>query len=314
MSNPRSVRLVEVGPRDGLQSEPVVAPVEVRAQLIEKLAAAGLEDIEVGSFVSERTLPQMAGTGQLMKRLDALRGVRLSALAPNLRGFQDAKAAGAPDVAVLTAASESFSRRNLNCSIDESLERVRAVVEAARAGGVSVRAYISCVLGCPYEGRVDVMRVAEIAGELHRIGCREISLGDTIGVGAPFAARAMVEKVARAAPIDRLAGHFHDTYGQALANIFACLEVGVGVFDCAIGGLGGCPFAPGASGNVATEDVVYMLRDSRFDTGVDLDGLRDAASFICDFLGRPPQSRVGRACAAKQVDAVAHSRHRHVEG
>lgn len=299
MTFPSSIRLVEVGPRDGLQSEPVVTPVELRAQLIERLAAAGLTRIEVGSFVSEKRVPQMAGTSELFRRLRRLDKLRLSALTPNLRGFEDARACGVREVAVLTAASETFSRRNLNCGVIESLDRAGAIARAAREAGIAVRGYVSCVLGCPYEGRVHDTKVAEIAEELLRLGCQEVSLGDTIGVGTPFAARGLIEKVARVAPIERLAGHFHDTYGQALANIFACLQIGVSAFDCAVAGLGGCPFAPGATGNVASEDVVYMLRESGVDVGVDLDRLLACAAFICDFFGRPPQSRVARAYLAK---------------
>lgn len=304
MMLPRSIRLVEVGPRDGLQSEPTVTPLEVRARLITRLAAAGLTHIEAGSFVPEKIVPQMAGTGDLIRELRTLAGVRLSALAPNLRGAREALAAGAGEIAVLTAASESFSRRNLNCDIRESLDHAAAIAAAARTESVPVRGYISCVLGCPYEGRVDAERVADIAQELHRLGCQEISLGDTIGVGTPFAARKLVERVARAVPIETLAGHFHDTYGQALANIFACLEVGLAVFDSAVAGLGGCPFAPGATGNVATEDVVYMLQGSGVDTEVDLERLLDAGGFICAFLGHPPQGRVARADAAKRARAM----------
>lgn len=300
MTVPSSVRLVEVGPRDGLQGESRVAPVDVRVRLIELLAAAGLKHIEAGSFVPEKVVPQMADTSTLFSMLEDLPGVRLSALTPNFRGFQDAVSSGVREVAVLTAASETFSRRNLNCGIGESLDRARAIASAARAEGISVRGYISCALGCPYEGSVDLARLVDIAGELRKAGCFEISLGDTIGVGTPFSARAMIENVARVVPIQRLAGHFHDTYGQALANIFASLETGLSVFDCAVAGLGGCPFAPGATGNVATEDVVYMLRDSGLQTGVDLDRLLQAGSFICDFLGRKTQSRVAQACDARR--------------
>lgn len=305
MNLPSSIRLVEVGPRDGLQSESRVAPVDVRVRLIELLAAAGLKHIEAGSFVSEKKVPQMAGTPALFTKLGELPGVRLSALTPNLRGFADAVSSGAREIAVLTAASETFSRENLNCSINDSLDRARAIAHSANAEGIAVRGYISCVLGCPYEGRVDLARVVEIADELRGLGCYEISLGDTIGVGAPFAARALIEMVARVVPIERLAGHFHDTYGQALANIFACLEAGVSVFDCAVAGLGGCPFAPGATGNVATEDVVYMLQKSALDTGVDLDRLIEAGAFICDYLGRQTQSKVARAYAARRNRSLA---------
>lgn len=299
MTIPRAIRLVEVGPRDGLQGETVVVPVDIRAELIERLAAAGLSHIEAGAFVPEKSVPQMARTADVLASAQPHVSAQLCMLVPNMRGFQDACAAGAGDVAVITAASESFARRNMNCSIKESLDRVAAIASAARPRGVSVRGYISCVLGCPYEGDVDAARVAEIADELIRLGCREISLGDTIGVGTPLAARRLVERVARHAPLERLAGHFHDTYGQALANIFACLEVGLAVFDCSVAGLGGCPFAPGATGNVATENVVYMLEGSGLETGVDLGRLLETGAFICDVLGHPPQSSVARAFAAK---------------
>lgn len=307
MTFPDRIRLVEVGPRDGLQSEGVTAPVNVRAKLIELLAAAGLERIEAGSFVSERMVPQMAGTAAVLAEIQPRVNARLSVIAPNMRGFEAALAAGAREVAVLTAASETFSRRNMNCGIEESLHRIASITMLAKSRGVPVRGYMSCILGCPYEGPVDVERVAAIAMELLRLGCYEISLGDTIGVGTPFAARKLVERVARDVPLDRLAGHFHDTYGQALANIFACLEVGLGVFDSSVAGLGGCPYAPGAAGNVATEDVVYMLQGSGFESGVELDRLLEAGAFICEFLGRPIESRVAHACGAKRARASALS-------
>ncbi len=307
MTLPSSVRLVEVGPRDGLQGESRVAPIDVRFRLIELLAAAGLKHIEAGSFVPEKIVPQMAGTSALFLQLEDFPGVRFSALTPNLRGLRDAVSSGVREIAVLTAASETFSQRNLNCSIGESLDRARGIAGAACAEGILVRAYISCALGCPYEGSVDIARLVDIADELRKAGCYEISLGDTIGVGTPFSARAMIENVARVVPIERLAGHFHDTYGQALANIFACLEAGLSVFDCAVAGLGGCPFAPGATGNVATEDVVYMLRDSGLQTGVDLDRLLEAGSFICDFLGRRTQSRVAAVYDAKRRGTPRYS-------
>lgn len=306
MNLPSSVRLVEVGPRDGLQGESRLVPVDVRLRLIELLAAAGLKHIEAGSFVPEKIVPQMAGASELFSRLGELPGLSLSALTPNFRGFEDALSSGVRLVAVLTAASETFSRKNLNCGIGESLDRARAIASAARASGISVRGYISCALGCPYEGSVDLARLVEIADDLSKMGCFEISLGDTIGVGTPFSARAMIENVARVVPIERLAGHFHDTYGQALANIFACLEAGLSVFDSAVAGLGGCPFAPGATGNVATEDVVYMLRESGLQTGVDLDRLLEAGSFICDFLGHKTQSRVARAYDAARKRPSRH--------
>ncbi|MBM3624492.1 MAG: hydroxymethylglutaryl-CoA lyase, partial [Alphaproteobacteria bacterium] len=258
MSVPSCVSIVEVGPRDGLQNEKLALSPHVRAELISRLAAAGLTRIEAGSFVSPTAVPQMARTEEVLA-LAPRQNLRLSALVPNLRGLSDAIAAGADEIAVFAAASETFSKRNINCSIEESLERYAEVVAEARRHGVMARGYVSCVLGCPYEGEVDSGRVVAVAGALFDMGCFEVSLGDTIGVGAPLPARRLVEQVARVVPLEKLAVHFHDTYGQALANIFACLEVGVSVVDSSVAGLGGCPFAPGAAGNVATEDVVYML-------------------------------------------------------
>lgn len=294
------IRLVEVGPRDGLQNESTILSVDARARLIELLARAGLRTIEAGSFVSPRVVPQMAGTAEVLAAIAPSLDARLCVLTPNMIGLEAALTAGAREVAVLTAASESFSLKNLNCGIEQSLERIQALAGVAKARGVALRGYISCVLGCPFEGQVDAARVAAIARELDQLGCYEISLGDTIGVGTPFAARRLVEAVARHAPIERLAGHFHDTYGQALANIFACLELGVSTFDCSVAGLGGCPYAPGATGNVATEEVVYMLHDSGIETGVDLQRLLEAGAFVCERLGRSPESRVARAIRAKR--------------
>ncbi|RTL83001.1 MAG: hydroxymethylglutaryl-CoA lyase [Hyphomicrobiales bacterium] len=294
---PDSVRLVEVGPRDGLQNEAVIVPPPLRARLIGMLAGAGLAKIEAASFVPEKLVPQMAGAADVLAMLTPSLRARMAVLAPNLRGFQEAVEAGAREVAVITAASESFARRNMNCGIDESLARAGDIAASARAQGVRLRGYVSCALGCPFEGNVEPKRVAEIVRELDRVGCAEISLGDTIGVATPLAARRLVEHVAKEVPLQRLAGHFHDTYGQALANIFACLETGLAAFDSSVAGLGGCPFAPGATGNVATEDVVYMLRGCGVETGVDLDRLLDAAAFICDILGHPPRGRVAVARA-----------------
>lgn len=300
MTLPERIRLVEVGPRDGLQNEPALLSIDTRARLIELLARAGLKTIEAGSFVPPRAVPQMKGTAEVLAAIAPSCDARLCVLTPNIIGLEAALAAGVREVAVLTAASESFSLRNLNCRIEESLERIGSLAPIAKTHGVAIRGYISCVLGCPFEGNVDTARVVAIARELHRLGCYEVSLGDTIGVGTPFAARRLVEAVARDVPIERLAGHFHDTYGQALANIFACLELGVSTFDSSVAGLGGCPYAPGATGNVATEDVVYMLHDSGADMGVDLDRLLDAGAFICERLGRSPESRVARAFRTKR--------------
>jgi len=296
------VRIVEVGPRDGLQNEATIVPVGAKVALIETLAGAGLKTIEAGSFVSPRWVPQMADTAEVLARLPALPGVSLPVLTPNLQGLERALAAGARAVAVFGAASESFSRRNINCSIGESLERFAPVVEAALAAGLTVRGYVSCVLGCPYEGAVAPAAVARVATSLHRMGCYEISLGDTIGVGTPLAARRLIECVAAEVPVGQLALHFHDTYGQALANILACLETGVAVIDSSVAGLGGCPYAAGASGNVATEDVVYMLQGMGIETGIDLAALAVAGRDISHQLGRTSGSKVARALMAAGTD------------
>ncbi|ADP69979.1 pyruvate carboxyltransferase [Rhodomicrobium vannielii ATCC 17100] len=280
------VRIVEVGPRDGLQNEAAVLPVETRVVFIEKLIAAGLTTIEAGSFVSPRRVPQMADTAVVLKAFEGRRGVSLPVLVPNMTGLEAALAAGAREIAIFGSASESFSRKNINCSIAESFERFAPVVERARAEGVAVRGYVSCVLGCPYEGAVPLARVVDVAKRLFALGCYEVSLGDTIGVGAPNAARAMLRAVAECVPMKSLAVHFHDTKRQAVANIYACLEEGVRVIDSSAGGLGGCPYAPGASGNVATEDVVYLLDGLGFETGVDRAAIMEAARFACEALGK----------------------------
>jgi hydroxymethylglutaryl-CoA lyase len=287
-----TVRIVEVGPRDGLQNEPKILAPHDRITLVEKLAATGLTSIEVGSFVSPKWVPQMAGTAEVLRGLAPTDGVSYQVLVPNLRGMDDAIAAGAREVALFVAASETFSRKNINCSIDESLELGRAVADVAKNHDIRVRGYISCVLGCPYEGRVALRAVASVAQRLIALGCYEISLGDTIGVGTPANARHMVEAVNAVAPMEQLALHFHDTYGQALANVLACLETGVSVIDSAAGGLGGCPYAAGASGNVATEDLLYMLDGLGIGTGVDLDGLLDVVAFIEEHLAITPRSKV----------------------
>ena len=296
-----TVRIVEVGPRDGLQNEPGEVPTEVKLELIERLAAAGLASVEATAFVSPKWVPQMADHTEVLERIRRKPGVSYPVLTPNLKGFEAARAAGATEVAIFGAASEAFSRKNINCSIAESLERFRPVAEAAKKNSVKVRGYVSCVLGCPYEGDVAPHRVAEVAGALHDMGCYEVSLGDTIGVGTPGKTKAMLEACARRVPMDRLAGHYHDTYGQALANIYASLELGVRTFDASVAGLGGCPYAAGASGNVATEDVVYMLHGLGMDTGVDLDQLVDIGRWICGVLQREPSSKVNRAITAKKA-------------
>ncbi|MGO9673823.1 MAG: hydroxymethylglutaryl-CoA lyase [Methylocella sp.] len=304
MSLPARIRIVEVGPRDGLQNESAILPVDAKVALIELLAKAGLRDIEAGSFVSARRAPQMASTAEVLAKLSTKLSfwpdVRLSALVPNLQGLESALASGLKDVAVFGAASETFSQKNINCSIAESLSRFEPVVEKAASFGMRVRGYISCVLGCPYEGEIAPKKVASLARDLTAMGCHEISLGDTIGVGTPLRAKRLIEAVARDTPIDRLALHFHDTYGQALANIFACLELGASVVDASVAGLGGCPYAPGASGNVATEDVVYMLDGMGVETGIDLAALAEAGAFISAKLGRESGSRTARALAVKR--------------
>ena len=295
MDVPRQVRIVEVGPRDGLQNEAQNVPTEAKVAFIGMLADAGLRTIEATAFVSPKWVPQMADHAELMRLLPRREGVVFPVLVPNLRGFEAALAAGATEVAVFAAASETFSQRNINCSITESLERFAPVFDAARAAGVRVRGYVSCALGCPYEGEVDTARVADVAAGLIDAGCYEISLGDTIGVGTPKRTQQMIAAVAERVPVANLAGHFHDTYGQALANIYASLEMGLRVFDSSVSGLGGCPYAPGAAGNVATEDLLYMLNGMGINTGVDLDRLIAAGTFIRGVLGKETQSRVAKA-------------------
>ena len=294
------VRIVEVGPRDGLQNEPREVPTAVKIELIERLADCGLAAVEATAFVSPKWVPQMADHTEVLEGIRRKPGVAYPVLTPNLKGFEAARAAGASEVAIFGAASETFSRRNINCSIAESLERFRPVAEAAAKSGIKVRGYISCALGCPYEGSIAPEKVAELAAALHDMGCYEVSLGDTIGVGTPGKTRAMIEACAQRVPIGRLAGHYHDTYGQALANIYASLELGVATFDASVAGLGGCPYAAGASGNVATEDVIYMMNGLGIETGVDLDKLVDIGEWICGLLGREPSSKAGKAIAAKR--------------
>ena len=303
---PAEVEIVEVGPRDGLQNEPVNLPVEVREELVRRLAAAGLSRIEAGAFVSPRAVPQMSGSDELFRRLSDLSGVRLSALVPNRKGLERALEAGVGEIAVFGAASETFSLRNINAGIEESLARFREVTEAARAHGLRVRGYVSCIAGCPYEGEVPLSRVVEVAKALFEMGCFEVSLGDTIGVGTPRRIVDVVRAVAQEVPLSALALHLHDTYGQALANTLAGLECGVRVFDSAVAGLGGCPYAPGASGNLATEDLVYMLEGCGVRTGVDPEGLLEAARFVAGALGRAPRSHLAlaRACGPGSAGGV----------
>ena len=295
MGIPQKVRIVEVGPRDGLQNEKQTVPTETKIEFIRRLADAGLTTIEATAFVSPRWVPQMADHAEVLRALKQGQGITYPVLIPNLRGFEEAVAAGATEVAVFAAASETFSQRNINCSIAESLERFEPIFAAARAENVAVRGYVSCALGCPYEGEVKAAKVAEVAAALFERGCYEISLGDTIGVGTPNRTSALIETVSERIPREKLAGHFHDTYGQALANIYAAMLEGVSVFDASASGLGGCPYAPGAAGNVATEDLLYMLNGMGVETGVDLDRLLGAGAFICERLGRTTQSRVAKA-------------------
>ncbi|MBB6308534.1 hydroxymethylglutaryl-CoA lyase [Xanthobacter tagetidis] len=299
MASPAAVRIVEVGPRDGLQNEPGTVPLLAKVALIEALAEAGLKDIEAGSFVSPKWVPQMADTIEVLAALKRRPGVRYSVLTPNLKGLEQALAAGIEEVAVFAAASEAFSQKNINCTIAESLERFVPVLDIARANGVAVRGYVSCVLGCPYQGEVPVAKVVEVSQALVAMGCYEVSLGDTIGVGTPGKAKAMAKAVADQIGLQRTALHFHDTYGQALANVLACLDLGIASLDSAVAGLGGCPYAKGASGNLATEDLVYMLDGLGVATGVDLDRLAAAGRAITGALGRPSASKAARALAAK---------------
>ncbi len=300
MARPGKVRIVEVGPRDGLQNEPRLVPTAVKLELIARLGACGLATIEATAFVSPKWVPQMADSTEVMRSLVRRDGVAYPVLVPNMKGFESALAAGAEEIAVFGAASEAFSRKNINCSIAESLDRFQPVVEAARAANVKVRGYVSCVLGCPYQGAVSPGAVAEVAGALLEMGCYEISLGDTIGVGTPDGTRAMIEAVAKRVPINRLAGHFHDTYGMAIANIAAALELGVATFDSSVAGLGGCPYAAGASGNVATDDVVYLLHGMGIATGIDLVTLAETGAWIARQLGRETGSKAARALLARQ--------------
>ncbi|WP_201487429.1 hydroxymethylglutaryl-CoA lyase [Pseudomonas sp. OF001] len=295
MALPQHVRLVEVGPRDGLQNEKQPISVADKVRLVDDLSAAGVEYVEVGSFVSPKWVPQMAGSAEVFAQIRQKPGVTYAALTPNMQGFEAAMLAEVKEVAVFAAASEAFSQKNINCSISESLQRFVPVMDAAREQDIRVRGYVSCVLGCPYEGEVAPQQVAAVARELFEMGCYEISLGDTIGTGTAGKTRTLFETVGRDIPRDKLAGHFHDTYGQALANIYASLLEGIHVFDSSVAGLGGCPYARGASGNVASEDVLYLLDGLGIHTGIDIDALIAAGERICAVLGRDNGSRVARA-------------------
>ena len=289
------VRIVEVGPRDGLQNEKAMVGTADKIALIEKLAATGLGTVEATAFVSPKWVPQMADAGEVYAGVAKREGVRYPVLVPNLQGYERARSVGVAEIAVFGAASEAFSQANINASIAESLARFAPVLEAAKRDGVAVRGYVSTVLGCPYQGEVPVQQVVRVAKALHAMGCYEISLGDTIGVGTPRKARAMLEAVATEVPMAALAVHFHDTYGQAVANVAACLEAGVRVVDAAVSGTGGCPYAKGASGNVATEDIVYLLDGMGFAHGVDLDALIATGRWLSSVLGRESMSKVNRA-------------------
>jgi hydroxymethylglutaryl-CoA lyase len=295
MRHPNRIKIVEVGPRDGLQNEARPVPVEVKVGLIDRLTETGLTAIESGSFVSPKWVPQMAATAEVMAAIKRRPGVAYPVLTPNLQGLEAALAARVEEVAVFAAASETFSQKNINCSVAESLDRFAPLAARARAEGLRVRGYVSCVLGCPYEGPIAPSAVAEVAGKLAAMGCYEISLGDTVGVGTPAQAQTMIDAVAARLPVEMLAAHFHDTYGQALANLLAVMERGVAVMDSSVAGLGGCPYAKGAAGNVASEDLVYMLNGMGIHTGIDLDRLIAAGTYICDALERPTGSKVARA-------------------
>ena len=294
------ITIVDVGPRDGLQNEPHTLPSEVKVELINRLAECGVPVIEAGSFVSPGWVPQMADSGKVLEGIEPLPGTRYPVLVPNEKGFELAARAGATEIALFTAASESFSRENTNCSISESISRLQTVAKRAGSSGMRVRAYISCVLGCPYEGNIEAATVVSISEQLIQMGCDEISLGDTIGTGTAAQANALVQSVSQVVPVEKLAVHFHDTYGQALANIVACLDAGITTVDASVAGLGGCPYASGASGNVATEDVVYMLHGLGLETGIDLAALAETGNWISKQLGRTSDSKAGTALFNKQ--------------
>ena len=290
---PNQVKVIEVGPRDGLQNHKEFVPTSLKLELIRKLADSGLRSIEVSSFVNPKWIPQFSDAAKVFSELQLGADIAYFALVPNKKGLQHCIQAGVKHIAVFGAASETFSKKNINCSIDESLKRFESVISEAHRNGISVRGYISCVLGCPYEGEIEENAVCDFAKSLISLGCYEVSLGDTIGVGTPLKARRLIERVAGKVPINQLAVHFHDTYGQALANIFACLEAGISTVDASIAGLGGCPYADGATGNVSTEDLVYMLNGLKIDTGLNLNSLVEAGWFITDSMNIRNNSRLG---------------------
>ncbi|WP_260554313.1 hydroxymethylglutaryl-CoA lyase [Coxiella burnetii] len=299
MPLPKKVTLVEVGPRDGLQNEPQNVPTHLKIEFINQLSQSGLSVIEATSFVSPKWVPQMADHREVMEGITRNPSVRYTALVPNEQGFDDALDAHISEVSVFTAASETFSQKNTNCSIEESLNRIARVIERAKKNNLAVRGYVSCVLGCPYEGEIALHQVLTVAERLVNLGCYQISLGDTIGIGTPLKAQQLVDVISSKIPIEKIAVHFHDTYAQALTNIYVSLEKGVSTIDSAVAGLGGCPYAPGAGGNVATEDVVYLLNGMKIECGVDLKRLTRAGRLICDYLGRPSRSKVAIALASR---------------
>lgn len=300
MKFPQTVKIVEVGPRDGLQNEKNFLPTAIKVEFIDRLSQAGYTTIETTSFVAPKWIPQLADHKEVFTQINKYPHISYPVLIPNVQGFEAALALGVKEIAIFTAASQSFTHKNINCSIEESFTRFTPIIKMALANNIKVRAYISCVLGCPYEGDIAPSVVANIAQQFYELGCYEISLGDTIGVGTPIKAKQMVEAVALNVPIKHLAGHFHDTYGQALANIFAVMELGMNVFDSSVAGLGGCPYAKGASGNIATEDLIYMLHGMNIQTGLDLNSIIDTGIFICDQLGKPSCSKSAIAILAKR--------------
>lgn len=301
MALPKKVKIVEVGPRDGLQNEKETIPAEVKIELVNRLTDAGFANIEAASFVSPKWVPQMATSAEVMEKIRRKPGVIYSALTPNMKGFEAAVTAKADEVVIFGAASEAFSQKNINCSIAESIERFREVAQAAKQHKIRLRGSISCAFGCPYQGEVSLESVADVVRRLRDLGCDEIDIADTIGVGTPTKVQAVMERAAKEFPIASLSGHFHDTYGQALANIYASMEVGIAIFHSSVAGLGGCPYAKGATGNVSTEDVLYMMNGLGIDTGINLDAVVDAGQFISQHLGRKAASRAGNAIAAKRV-------------